>query len=461
MHDNDEHRSTHKSLFSPVSQYKHTVKYGLLDEIKMDVDYTMTNDQQEFVNRLFRFIKNRYYTQTHVRQVGVKNDEGRLRIKFNIDPVSRRYVNVSVSSRHEYCNIMDIPMSMPLNSLNMRRLSRPSRSSYDMLSQYTKSSQPKCEVRTDRVRTFDKVSYDVPTSTCYTVLAKDCHSSDHSKFAVMIKKLSSSTEKKELKIVTQNVKLVMRAKSDDKVECHLNGDKKPCSELHTIKTHGDHVVLRCHKVQDTYMECELPEAGIRVYFDGLSANIKVSPWYRSLVCGLCGHYNNEQDDDLVSADKRHLVSGEQMLRSYLIEEDNKQCEHQFSQYETKLSWDTVYDSDYLDEHDHKDWMRQLLKSPVHRTDRDIDPIKRTKVIEQSDEICFSKHPVPKCPHHTYTKEHKSQPEKIVYCCLPRHSEKAEKYHRRTSRDHIIDEIDSLKPSFTETEYVPKSCGKDY
>ena len=41
------------------------------------------------------------------------------------------------------------------------------------------------QVRNDRIETFNRVKYSAPVSTCYSLIAKDCHR--ESRFAVLVK----------------------------------------------------------------------------------------------------------------------------------------------------------------------------------------------------------------------------------------------------------------------------------
>jgi hypothetical protein len=447
LYRNEQQRSSFRSLFSPVAQYKQTLKYGLLDEYKVDIDYQLPTQEQVVLDKVFRYVKHYYYPQSVVQNIGIQHPEGRVRAKFNIDPVNRRYLNVTIMTPKELVQLKDIPLPMPVNMINMRRLSTPSRSFSHLIRQWvTNSQQPICEIRTNRMTTFDGVQYDVPTSTCYSVLAKDCYDDEQSKFAILIKKQSHGSEKKNLKIVTPHTKLTMRAKSNQQIECELNGQKTPCSQLREVIIHKSHVVLSCQQYSEQYIGCELPEAGIRVYFDGFAANVKVSPVYRSQVCGLCGQFDLDMDNEWVNS-RRSLVSRKQMFESFLAEQDS--CQHEFPESQTMLSFDD----------DRFDQLPETINMPVRSSSQwDVRPIEKTKIIEQSHQLCFSKQPVQRCPRHTYPVEHESSKRKVVYACLPRNDIQAEIFQHRVQYERqVVSEVSELKSSFTETERVPKIC----
>jgi hypothetical protein len=441
----DEHRNKHKSLFSPVAQYQQTLRYSLLDEIKMNLHYQLPHYERSLMNKVYRFVQNYFYQESVIRDLeNIEIPEGHIRAKFNIDPVNRRYLNVSVQTTEEELLLEDIALPIEASFVNMRRVSTPSRSFSHLLRQLFASESSVCQVRTDRIRTFDQVKYDVPTSTCYTVLTKDCRSSEMSKFAVLIKKQEVSSEKKTLKIVTPTVKLIIRA-VEDKLECELNGEQKDCTKLRNIVEHSDHTVLSCRLQLKNLIRCELPEAGLRVYFDGLSANIKVSPLYRSQVCGLCGQFDLNTHNEWTNS-RREITDRQSMFESFLVEKDQT-CEHEMPERNTQLSYD---DERYEN-------LPESINSIIRSDDNEVRPIEKTHIIEQAHELCFSRNAVKVCPRHSHGIEHENM--KVVFTCLHRNSVQAEIFQREVKyQNSVLNEVlEDLPTSFTQVVRVPKIC----
>jgi hypothetical protein len=258
------------------------------------------------------------------------------------------------------------------------------------------------------------------------------------------------------------VKLVIRTISESEFECELNGERRRCEEIDTVLEHQRHTVLRIQPY-NKYMQIELPEAGLRVFFDGYAVNIKVSTIYRSEVCGMCGHYDYEESDEecelrtanneCVSRNsERQLAS---LFESYLIRDDTCQFD------ETLLSEDRHYKYQPLTWEDERYEHIEDIERRVYRDEEDeVRPIERTRVIEQSDEVCFSKRPLPECPRMTVTKQYKQGTVKVVYSCMPRNEQLAEEYLRLARRDEIVPTIENLPASFTQDEYVPVKCVRD-
>lgn len=512
----EKHRDTYKSLFSPVAQYSSLVKYSAMDEYKININYEVSPYLRNITNKLYRIIKHKFYPEISVNQINHTVHPNELKIKFNVDPVNWRYLNVTVKSPIETCKMIDIALPTRLPVLTMRRRSSPSRSVSDLLENMIYSpSRPVCEVRTDRVRTFESAEYNAPITTCYSVLAKDCSSARTSQFAVLIKKRQPDSEKKTIKIVTPVVKLVVRAVGENELECELNGEKRPCSEIGRVEEHG-HTVLKVKKT-GPYVQCELPESGIKVYFDGYAANVKVSPIYRNLVCGLCGDYNLSDDEwttsDLDSGEvkqprmarlsyhsaesvrdffKSYLLTGSEQcnvetelvesIRSYerrplswthpiettydtdsisLFESESRPCE----KFESCPGiWDSLhYERDICDEHPSicdRDLSELSIDSPVRSVKKwhKVTPLRRTRVLERGHDLCFSKTPLPRCPRGTVPAEYETEPIKTAYACLRRNDELAERYQRIAERrERVVEEVERLPSTYAETEVMPKAC----
>jgi hypothetical protein len=455
-----------RSMFGPVGQYEQTYKYGLIDEYKIDIDYNVSPVLKNITEKLYRYAKYNYYWQTEVNSVFDRSfelkEKDQIRAKVNVDPENPSYVNITVQTPKTITKFYDIPLKLKVNPLNLRKISSPSRNWYSMISDMTTEyERGVCNIRSDRISTFDNVDYRTPISKCYSVLAKDCATRHSSKFAVMIKREDDS-ELKTLKIVTEQVKLVIRTISESQFECELNGERRRCEEIDTVLEHQRHTVLRV-QTYNKYMQIELPEAGLRVFFDGYAINIKVSTIYRSEVCGMCGHYDYEESDEecelrtanneCVSRNSERQLA--ELFESYLIRDETCQFD------ETLLSEDRHYKYQPLTWEDERYEHIEDSERRVYRDeDEEVRPVERTRVIEQSDEVCFSKRPLPECPRMTKTKQYKQGTIKVVYSCMPRNEQLAEEYLRLASRDEIVPTVENMPASFTQDEYVPVKCVRD-
>lgn len=152
-----------------------------------------------------------------------------------------------------------------------------------------------CHVSSRKINTFDDVEYSVPLSTCYAILAKDC--SSEPSFVVMMRKLTESTELKEIKIISRSHKVVFtpESDSDDRIKVNVNDRDYPLTEDIEMPEGGYPVVrynasyfkiyymwnfywyflFRISK-EGSQVKVELLSHGVTVYFDGYATNIEVS-----------------------------------------------------------------------------------------------------------------------------------------------------------------------------------------
>lgn len=531
IYDVEEQRNQYKSQFSPVAQFSKVIQYGKLNEYKVDIDYKVNPWVKNITNKFYRVLKSIYFWKTEINDFKPEYNqqqqeqhypvesrmtpENKIRAKFTIDPMNLRFLNLSINTPREVAIIRDIPLWTAFEPLNLRRPSTPtfyqkSRNTvYDMVTKLfsSESTRPTCEVREDSITTFDKVEVNVPITTCYTVLAKDCEDQNKPTFAILLKKDNDNEELKTMKIITKSQKLVLRGKTDEEMEILLNGEPKTIEDLEEVKDHG-HVVLRCTK-SGPYVKCELPDIHVNVFFDGLSASVKVSSMYRNTVCGLCGDNDQEQEDEMTSADNIPFRSVPDMYKSYLVRDNectlDEQKLNQPKRYERRqFAWEQDQDQDVYDRYSTQrynqyktqpkqqqqqqertrdnsgEYSNERQQENINDQDDDSEesteyssrreqqgeswetsPIKATKMIEQNHQVCFSKIPVPKCPRGTYTKNYKEQPLKVAYVCLPRSDLQTETYIRLAVREQQpIREIEQMAATFTEMEIVPRSCRKN-
>jgi len=436
---------TRKSIFSPISQREHTLKYGLLDQYKMDADYSVSPSFRNMTEKVLSFVKYMYYYETNVDYRLPVEIKGRqqIRARLTIDPINRRYVNLTIETPAERVTVKDIMLPMPVNGVNIRR------QSLDIISPLFTSERnlAVCQLRSDRVNTFDGVKYTTPIPECFTLLTKDCHAKRQSKFAVFVKE--EEDEQKTLKIMTEHIKLIVKQVSETEFECELNGEKSECSSIEDIYVHGRHLALRI--TQEEYLKIELPEAGIRVYFDGLSVNVKTSTHFRGQLCGLCGQWDKEERCDLIN-NKRQCRSANipsqvrDFVKSYIVDESCEMPEEEQRYTYEPLSWEE------------NETNEELYKETRHtKYEREIKPRHITRVIEQRDQLCFSKQPVYRCPTNTRPVEHQMTMTKVTYACIDRMEELAERLERIANERRVVDEVSELTASFTHELYQPLRC----
>jgi len=422
-----------RSLCSPIAQYEYLNEISQLLKYTVDLEYrNVPVAVQNMTNKLYRLIKQHYFWQSEVAQIQVRNPENRIKAVIRIDPQTLQRVNVTLKTPTENATITDLPLRMRISPSNVKsNWWTPSASFSDA-----------CHVSTNKVQTFDNVEYKVPMSTCFAVLAKDC--SSESEFAVLMRKLSESSEQKEVKIVTQTQRIILRPASDnsESIVVEANGQRYNPEESQEIIQHN-HVVARIEK-EGSYVKVVLPETGVKVYFDGYACNVKLSKTYQGQQCGLCGHYDEEHTDEFRTADFRQVDDVREFYKSYIVRdsqctvpETDKICQDEECQY--KPHWET---------NDKIESSSEELTSEK--------PSYRTKIVESGDQICFSTVPLPTCPPHSYAEKYGND-KKVNYVCFERDERQAESYERQVRLEQEALELKNLTPTFNRLERVIEKC----
>jgi len=330
----------------------------------------------------------------------------------------------------------------------------------------TTVGMPKCVVSKDRVRTFDKVKYNVPLTTCYSVLAKDCSGYEHPAFVVLMKKLDQNREHKKIKIVTQEKQIEMWIEHNGQFKIRVNGKSIPTTEVeqHDIHQEGESTFV-----------VQLTTIGVRVTFDGYGAIIQMSHMYKNAQCGLCGHYNDETTDVFRTASNELTDDLTTFHRSYL-QTDDSECQvdetivadkkrYRYDSQSWEVNSDSNSNSGSSSSSESKSKSTEEETSSNINSNEDVvderKPRLATKVIEYNHELCFSTKPILECPTNTYPVEHQPESKKVSFGCLPRTDSHAIRLERQVMRQQIVDinnvEGVQLKPSFVESVFVPIKC----
>jgi hypothetical protein len=479
---------------SPICQFEQLKRASVLTEYKIDVDFkNLDKMEQSVTNKLYRLLKHTYFWQTNVDQIKVQNTRNQVRARITIDPKSFNSINVTIKTPFETCKINEIPLGMKIRPINIRSQSQRMRSTSEYLQKWIEPTMSECKVRRDTVRTFDGMRLRLPFSQCYSVLAKDCSRPENPRFAVLVKKINSDSSKKQVKILTRENRIVLTSELNEQFKIEINGQVKLIEQVQDIVEHG-HVVLRVEK-QGPVCKVSLPEAGIKVYYDGYVCNVKMSQTYRNVQCGLCGHFDGEMEDELRNPSSR-LVDLPEFHRSWLLQEQcqveeelNDQSQYWLEETEQfqpdwrstksgscpRLNEISLEKMNTCEEQCNGDGdcteskkccfngcshvcVESKERTTSRRNNKERRPVLGTKVIEHGHELCFSKQPVALCPRNTFPKKYEEE-KKVVYCCLPRSDPQAEVYHRQALKNLVVQQVQNLPASFTETELIPELCTK--
>ncbi|XP_066049215.1 vitellogenin-2-like [Chamaea fasciata] len=148
-----------------------------------------------------------------------------------------------------------------------------------------------CSVSYNKITTFNEVrfNYTMPAN-CYHILAQDC--SSDLKFLVMMKNAEEAVNLKAINIKVANHEVDMRP-AKGRVKLLVDGAESPTNVSFTsagasLWIHSENQGLVLHA----------PAYGIdKVFFDGYTFRIQVALWMAGKMCGLCGKYDGECEQE--------------------------------------------------------------------------------------------------------------------------------------------------------------------
>jgi len=167
-------------------------------------------------------------------------------------------------------------------------------------------------------RTFDNVLYDIPATTCFNVLAKDC--SPHKLFTL----LSATTEagEKQIKLYLDNY-LIELNPVEKGIEVKVNGEQLQIPEGQQYKPFNNERGVELFKItgKDIFYMIDSNVYGLFVGYGKKGIYVQVAPFYRGKLCGLCGDYNLDQHHEFHGAENCHHNTAWSFARSYVIPDD--------------------------------------------------------------------------------------------------------------------------------------------
>jgi hypothetical protein len=158
------------------------------------------------------------------------------------------------------------------------------------------------------------------------VLAKDCAGGKTPKFAVTMKALghgqqNEAQQDKKVRVISRDEVIECQPEQQGhqqqhkKIQCTLNGQP--------IKPHQHQQSVEYNNDDQSSVTINVP--GVQVRFNGKKAWIKLSKLYKNKQCGLCGHYDEDSDNDLRMGDTNEPTSDlEKFHRSFSIP-DSQEC----------------------------------------------------------------------------------------------------------------------------------------
>jgi hypothetical protein len=510
-------------------------RINFLNKFDLSADYKLKPSTQDVFRRVFEIIKADNFFNT--RSVQLNNNgqqkEGHVRATVVIDPISQRHCNATVQTPSQTVRIESIELPMQCRPFALIRSSvsdKPTHSVQQLFSRWAVGGRAECTADGRRVNTFDNVEYKAPIGKCFSVLAKDC-SSDEPQFVVMMKALGKNggnqgkkdqkEQLKKIKVITpeQTVECQPKDKSSSKskLSCKVNGREQENLWNGNDQEYNEEGRSTVEYNNDKQTDVTINVRGVSVRFNGRKAWIKIAKQFKNAQCGLCGHYNDDSEDEWRMSNDERTDDLSKFHRSYSLFGQDNECtaEEQQEFYQQRMfsngknigrtSSSSSSESDEQDDDDDEsnDWEdfngqdreENFWSSRSNRNDnygrRDYNrrskqnPVHQTAVMEAgSTKICFSMEPVQQCPRGTFDTENgwdsddfgygsdeqlekknkrkngskgQQKDEKTVkFACLNRSTPEARELLRQARRGEVLD-MSGHRASLTET--VAQATGK--
>uniref|UniRef100_A0A8C5TWC7 Phosvitin n=1 Tax=Malurus cyaneus samueli TaxID=2593467 RepID=A0A8C5TWC7_9PASS len=171
-----------------------------------------------------------------------------------------------------------------------------------------------CSVSYDKITTFNEVqfNYTMPAN-CYHIVAQDC--SSELKFLVMMKNAEEAVNLKAINIKLGNHEVDMRPASG-RLKLLVDGAQSPANVSYTSAG----ATLWIHS-ENQGLVLLAPAYGIdKLYFDGYTFRIQVALWMAGKMCGLCGKYDAECEQEYRMPNGYVAKSAVSFGHSWILEE---------------------------------------------------------------------------------------------------------------------------------------------
>ncbi|KAL3211845.1 hypothetical protein MRX96_051940 [Rhipicephalus microplus] len=174
-----------------------------------------------------------------------------------------------------------------------------------------------CDVQGHSARTFDGVLVDLPKTDCYEVVARDC--SVNRRFVVLARSLPNPSFSRALKIFIHNTEIeVLPAGDGVQPVVKVDGAAVAVSDSGTYAHTVAGAELFTVSKEIGMYELLSKSYGLDVFFNSKVLFIQVAPFYRGKVCGLCGDYNYDRQNELVGSNLHLYKDTLSFAKSYVV-----------------------------------------------------------------------------------------------------------------------------------------------
>uniref|UniRef100_A0A183C2D0 Vitellogenin n=1 Tax=Globodera pallida TaxID=36090 RepID=A0A183C2D0_GLOPA len=332
-----------KRLISVQQQRNFQRRSAFLNKLQIEAAYSLKAYAQNAINRVLEVFKSTYFWNTKSQLLSGQNAQknGKVAAIIVIDSMTQKNANVTIQTPAQKVRMQQIELPYKVRPFSLIR--QQSAQQIDSIAQlfhhFNIKNRPQCTVDGRSVDTFDDFIYTAPlSSNCHSVLAKDC-GSEEPQFVVLMKKVPQQQNNNNNKKSAPNAeKMLVVITPKQQIECQPKTNAKGPQQRRLIcKVNGQQIAgdeqcqgKSCVQFNDPQQnDVTIRTEDIAVRFNGRKAWLKVSRAFKNTQCGLCGHYDDsdDQEEELRMANGKFASNLAEFHRSYALK-DSELCSQQ-------------------------------------------------------------------------------------------------------------------------------------
>jgi hypothetical protein len=379
-------------------------------------------------------------------------------------------------------------------------------------------AQDTCNLMEDFVRTFDNVTYKVPSNPCQYLLAKDC--SPKERFAIFASQLDKESKTKTVTIYAAGSEVKLTPPQQQNLaQVIIDGKTHEVSFKAPITVQGAKNDVRVYlrkTISDAVQPIvvvEYDNEDLEVTYDGKNAKVAIGKQYQGKTCGLCGDNNDETEEEFEGPNQCVFEDAADFANSYAlsgqhcastpIPKGNKRCPVKVPVVErpgltqtktvkivrgpngvTRLVTEKLVNQksqrQRQQELERQSGLEELARKQQEQVERQqarqggkpLSPFQqstlfgaspqqqkiiqkmRTQYIERDDMICFTTKPVLSCGQQAQAQQTKQM--ELAFHCLPKSSPFTQQLIAESQRQ-VITQLANKRVDIRQTMQVPVSC----
>jgi hypothetical protein len=271
--------------------------YGSRSEVESEIE----SDEESWIPRSFESVYGKYSSELEEESTGMKSS-GKVVYKIKFHPIRKTFSLVIVRNNGEQIKFHNIRIPFPLSYYFP--ISTAVSPVYSVEKSLTGMNySPVCRVERNTLSTYDNKTLPMElTEDNFHLLSALC--SHEGKWSVQLSKSKRVSGYKNVKIIIETVPVLLYPVSaapeiEVKIaEQHITLRKSETKHVYEHGVRGGRVLATLYKSNDGAISFKSDY--FTLVFNGIHMEISPIVSSKSKLCGLCGNYNSDKADDMMS-----------------------------------------------------------------------------------------------------------------------------------------------------------------